>query len=194
MHKIHQTHHHNDGQQRHGCGGGCHCHQRPESHQQSEGCCSSKQGAGQEGCCHSHKQEPLNLNKAELMMLLDLAQYIYLPISRFIISSSTEEASFVALAPASVNSRDDSLETVKERAGILISLEKKGLISLDYDIPIEGYDYDLHISSAAYLYFEETVREGKEKPNFICDTANIEKGSAAITELGIRAADSIKVF
>lgn len=114
-----------------------------------------------------------------------LVQCNYLPISRFIMSSSKEEeARFVSLAPVYINAVDDSMETMKKTGRVLSELEKKRLISLDYDIPLEDYDYTLYTNSVLFAYFTETVKEGKKKPGFLGDTAEIELGSIALTELG----------
>jgi hypothetical protein len=60
------------------------------------------------------------------------------------------------------------------------------LISLDYDIPLQDYDYTQYTKSALYSYFKETVNEGKKNPGFLFDTAEIELGSIALTEFGER--------
>ena len=100
-------------------------------------------------------------------------------------SSSTEkEARFVSLAPVYITALDDSMETVKKIGAILSVLEKKGLISLDYDTPLQDYDYTQYTNSVLFAYFTETVNEGKKSPRFLCDTAEIEFGSMALTEFG----------
>lgn len=154
-------------------------------------CCHSHSSDSERGCCHS--QEPLTINSEETSVLLELAQCIYLPVSRFVMSSSTEEeARFVSLAPVYIEALDNSIETVKKIGKVLSGLEKKRLISMDYDIPLQNYDYTEHTNSALFAYFTETINEGKKNPNFICDTANIELGSMALTELGERVSAQIR--
>ena len=97
-------------------------------------------------CSHSHISnleeeyvhllKELTLNSKEISFLKEFAKCSYLPVSRFIMSSSIEEEAWVeSLAPVYINSIDDSMETVKEIRTVLSELEKKRLISLDYDLP-----------------------------------------------------------
>ncbi len=156
--------------QSHSCAGGCSCH----SH-------SSDSGKGR-----AHSQEPLTINGEEKSILLELNQSSQLPVSRFIMSSSTEhEARVVSLAAVSIKALDDSMETVKQTGRVLSGLEKKGLIALNYDIPMQGYDYAPYTNSALFAYFKETVNDGKKYPSFLFDTAEIELGSMALTEFGV---------
>lgn len=155
--------------QSHSCASDCSCH----SH-------SSDSGRGR-----AHSQEPLIISSEEKSVLLELTQCSQLPVSRFVMSSSTEkEARFVSLAPVYIKALDDTMESVKKKGSVLSKLEKKGLISLDYDTPMQGYDYTLHTNSALFAYFTETVNEAKKNPSFLCDTAEIEFGSIALTEFG----------
>ncbi|AFQ43463.1 hypothetical protein [Desulfosporosinus meridiei] len=157
-------------------------HQSPNC--SSHSCsCHSHSTDSEKDCSHAH--DPLTFTKGEIAVLQDLVRNSYLPVSRFVMSSSKEkEARFASLAPVYINAIDDSLEKVKEIGGVLSGLEKKRLISLDYDIPLQNYDYTLHTNSVLFAYFTETVNEGKKKPSFLCDTAEIELGSIALTELG----------
>ena len=163
-----------------------HKHQHHHSHSGDGNCsCHSHSSDSERGCAHS--QEPLTINSEERSVLLRFEQHNYLPVSRFVMSSSTEkEARFVSLAPVYINALDDSMETVKKIGAILSVLEKKGLISLDYDIPLEDNDYTQYTKSVLFAYFTETVKEGKKNPNFLCDTAEIELGYMELTELGAR--------
>jgi len=110
-------------------------------------------------------------------------------------SSIEEEARLVSLAPVYINSVDDNMETVKEIRTVLSELEEKGLISLDYDIPLQDYDYTQYTKSALFSYFKETVNEGKRRnPSFLFDTAEIELGSIALTEFGEKVSENIESF
>lgn len=161
----------------HSGGGDCSCH--------------SHSSDSKRGCTHS--QEPLEISSEEISILLELKQSSYLPVSRFVMSSSTEEeARFVCLAPVYINALDDSMETVKKIGAILSVLEKKGLISLNYDIPLQDNDYTQHTNSVLFAYFTETVNEGKNNPSFLCDTAEIEFGSMTLTEGGKKVIGQIK--
>jgi hypothetical protein len=161
-------------------------------------CCS-------DDCCnHNHKSkageydpalESLTFNSKEISFLKEFAKCNYLPVSRFIMSSSIEEDAWLeSLAPVYINSMDDSMETVKEIREVLSELEEKGLISLDYDIPLQDYDYAQHTQSALFAFFKETVDEGKKNPSFLFDTAEIELGSIALTELGEKVFENIDRF
>jgi len=157
-----------------------------QSHSCSSDCgCHSHSSDSESGSAHS--QQPLTINSEEISVLQEIAQCSHLPVSRFVMSSSTEEeARFVSLAPVYLKTLDDSMPTVKEIGTILSGLAKKGLISLNYDIPLKGYDYTQHTNSVLFAYFTETVKEGKKNPNFLCDTAEIEFGYMELTELGAR--------
>ncbi len=147
------------------------------------------------GDCCAHSLESLTINSKEISFLKELVKCSYLPVSRFIMSSSIEEeAKLVSLAPVYINAIDDSMETVKEIRTVLCELEEKGLISLDYDIPLQDYDYTQYTKSALFSYFEETVNEGKRNPSFLFDTAEIELGSIALTEFGEKISGNIESF
>lgn len=136
--------------------------------------------------CHSHERKEIVLSDTEKSILLEIEKFNCLPISRFIMCSSTEsEIRFVGLPAVFINSLDESMENVKKFGGILSRLEEHDLISLDYDMPIRGFNYDNYTNSELYLYFKETVKEGRKNPAFLCDTAEIELGSMALTEYGV---------
>ena len=78
------------------------------------------------GCDHCKKcGNCLTLNEAELYMLQKLSQIPFLPVARKI-----DSADPIYL--------EDQNYTVEEYSLILQSLEQKGLITLDFDIPIKG--------------------------------------------------------
>lgn len=153
----------------------------------SEHCCH-----GAECECHSLKYNDAALSEAHLSALIDMAQYSCLPISRFVMSGKEDDICFSALAPVFINDPDDSMETVKEIGTTLTYLEQNGLITLDYDIPIRGYDYKQYTDSALYAYFKQTVKAGSEKSDFLFDTAKIELGSMALTEAGHKVLSQLK--
>lgn len=155
-----------------------------------KGCCDELNTCkGKGDCC----RKKITLNPIEKSVLLEFLQIPYFPISRFIMSSSKEsEARFVCLEPVYLENREDSMEKVKEIGAVLSKMEEKGLLTLDYDIALEGYDYDLHTGSELYGYFKKTVEEGAKKARFLCDTAEIEAGSMALTEYGEQMAKKIE--
>ena len=150
-----------------------------------EGCCCHGHCSTASGCGHSENRELPEVSDAGMTVLLALEQCGYLPVSRFIMCSSTEEAvRIVSLAPVYIESAADTMALVKDRGAVLTELAEKNLISLDYDIPLQGYDYEQHTKSELFLYFMETVKEGTKRPDFLCDKAEIELGSMALTEYG----------
>lgn len=158
--------------QNHGCGCGCSCGCHGHHHNQE----------GTSGC---HAGEPLTISQEELSFLKELKQYLYLPVCCFTVYSTKEaHARFTALAPVYLETAEDDMEKVRTRGKVLSGLEKKGLISLDYDIPLDGFDYSMYTESELYRFFMDTVREGMVRPEHLCDAGEIELGSLAITELG----------
>ena len=77
--------------------------------------------SGCNGCDRS-----LTMTQAEVQMLNLLAQIPFLPIARS------------AADPKPVYLEDEE-ETLEQYSLILTCLEKKGLISLDFDMPLAGY-------------------------------------------------------
>lgn len=128
----------------------------------------------------------LSAEQADLLALI--ARYRYLPVARFVLESSSDgEVWSVALAPVTIEELGDSMETVKRRGALLRALSDAGLLSLDYDVPIDGYDYEGYKQSELFKYFERTVADGAKLPGATFDRAALDMGSMALTELGERA-------
>ena len=126
----------------------------------------------------------MTAEESNLFALIE--QYGCLPVAQFVLRNSQEESLYaIALSPVAIEEIDDSMEKVKQTGQILLSLEHKGLITLDYDIPIAGYDYDGYRNSELFKYFESTVQENSGKPGFLFDTADMETGSMALTEFSL---------
>ena len=124
--------------------------------------------------------------------LLCLAQIPFLPLTRFILDSSqSEHVRTVALSPVYLVDENERIEGIKETGKLLLDMEEKGLISLDYDQPLQGYDYADHQNSAAYLHLQRSVEEGRQRAGFLFDHAELEKGSIALTALGRRAVEQL---
>ena len=83
-------------------------------------CCGNCGGCGE-----------LILSEGEITLLLQLAQIPFLPVARK--ADSTEP---IYLEDPSLSPEEASL--------ILQCLEKRGLISLDYDRPLKGWDYSAY--------------------------------------------------
>ena len=143
------------------------------------------------GCGHHHHHQqkppvaPGEVSDNQRAFLHRLGHSRYLPVARFTRTDSREEAFAVtALAPVFIQAAEDSMETVKEAGAFLQRLEDMGLITLDYDIPLDNHDYQAYKDSALYAYFCQTVREAAQKPGFMGDTPLLELGSMGLTEAG----------
>ena len=145
------------------------------------------------GCGHDHEHPhhadahaaSIEVTQGQKDFLHQLSHHHYLPVARFTITDSREEA-FVstALAPVFLQAADDDMETVKEAGAFLQELENLGLITLDYDMPLSKYGYEEYKTSALYEYFCATVAEGASNPNFLGNTPVLDLGSIALTEAG----------
>lgn len=145
------------------------------------------------GCSHDHEHPrgadahaaPIEVTENQKDFLHQLGHNHYLPVARFTIKDSREEDFLsTALAPVFLRSAADDMKTVKEAGAFLQRLEDLGLITLDYDIPLNGYGYEEYKASALYEYFCATVEEAASRPNFLGNTPVLELGSIALTEAG----------
>ena len=119
------------------------------------------------------------------VFLRQMAQTPFLPLGCFVLKSShSNHLESVAFAPVYLTEKLEDMDTVRENAKALEQLEEYGIITLDYDIPLVNYDYEVFKKSAAFNYFKDTVEEGKKNPDFIFDIASIEFGSIALTSVG----------
>lgn len=132
---------------------------------------------------HSHTPGAVTENQKDF--LHQLGHSHFLPVARFTLTDNREE-DFVstALAPVFLRSAADGMELVKEAGVFLQKLEDMGLITLDYDIPLDGYGYEEYKNSTLYAYFCQTVQEGAGKPGFLGNTPILELGSMGLTEAG----------
>jgi hypothetical protein len=157
------------------------CHEH-EAHGEGEcECCSGDCGDG-----------VIYITEDEHMFLKALAQRSYLPLTRFVMTSSkSEDLESVALAPVYMTDPGDTMETVKKTGRTLTDMEDKGLITLDYDLPIQDETYSVYRDSGLYKDFCELVNEGKKNEAFLFDQPVLETGSIALTALGHAALESL---
>ena len=151
------------------------------------------------GCGHDHSHEHHHehshehhgghtcrqgtLTEAQAAFLGELEHHHYLPLARFLVESTVEDDfSSVALAPVYLRSPEEAMDQVKEIGALLLDLERRGWITLDYGYPLEGYPYEEYRQSALYAYFRRTVEEAKGRPGFLGDTPVLELGSIALAE------------
>ena len=153
----------------------CHHHSCCNGNHKEENTCH--------GCCC--QKNLIELSSKEKSFLEVLAKTPFLPIVSFVAKSSkSNHLENIMLSPVYLENCEDTLEIVKERSSILNNLETIGAISIDYDIEIENADYSIYANSNIYNYFEKTIYESKNNPNFIFDTPHMECGSIALTGIG----------
>ena len=110
------------------------------------GGCSNCDGS----CASCGSCRMLELNMGELAVLEQLRSIPFLPVARRADSKN----------PVCPEISDSSPEEVSL---ILLCLEKKGLISIDYDLPLKGFDYSVcpaypvHGSLALTLRGQQTL-------------------------------------
>lgn len=142
------------------------------------------------GCEHDPKPisadaHAVEVNGNELAILQTVLGASCLPVARLIGTKQGESAVVIdCLSPVYLYETSDTMDEVKAVGAVLKGLEDKGLLSLDYDMPINGFDYSLYTQSDLFAYFVHTIDEAKERGGFLCDTAQIELGSMAVTDLG----------
>ena len=171
----HEHHHHHEHD--------CNCGHEHHHHDHECSC----------GCGHHHRDPrpiteqalAVEVNGNELAILKTVEAVGCLPVARFIATNSEEEEVVIdCLSPVYLYDTTDTMEEVKAIGAVLQGLEDKGLMSLDYDMPIVDFDYSMYVESDLYAYFEKTMLEAQGREGFLCDTAGIELGSMAVTELG----------
>lgn len=147
------------------------------------------------GCNHDHTHPenttatPVQVTENQKDFLHQLHHHHYLPVARFTVEDSRQpEFITTALAPVFIRSIADDMATVKEAGAFLKTLEELGLITLDYDMPLDEYGYEEYKSSALYQYFCDTVAEAAAKPNFVGDTPVLDLGSMGLTPAGAQIA------
>ena len=139
-------------------------------------------------CGHHQEHHSLHphgggLTEAQTAFLHELEHHHFLPVARFLIESSREDDfSSVALAPVYLRGPEESMEWVKETGAMLLGLEEKGYLTLDYDYPLESYPYTEYRQSDLYAYFCRTIEEAKGRPGCLGDTPVLELGSIAPAE------------
>lgn len=185
-HKHHQDQHTCCGREEQSC-----CGSR-DHHEQT--CCSGHEDR-EHGCCCGHdrqEHEPIALTLAEVELLSTLAQVSYLPLTQLLLKSTkSDHLEAVALTPVYLEDAQESMEEVKETGAMLRELEEYGLISLDFDLELKGYDYRMYRESAVFALLQQTVEEGKGREGFLYDVAEIECGSMALTDLGYAVVDRL---
>lgn len=132
------------------------------------------------GCC-GNAATPLTDTEQQILDLL--AQNAFLPVARFILrSSENPEMSFVMSAPVCIYSPEDDIERMRETGRALLSLQKRRFVTLDYGVPLTGFDYRTWENSRLYQEFAQSAVTPGTEPN-------LEPGSIALTLQGQEAID-----
>ncbi len=187
---MHQETHGNCGcGHHHKNGGGCVCGHE-HTHEENCGCGHEHTHEENCGCGHTHAHlapQEGSITEAQADVLLAIHQRGYLPIARFALCSSrNEDAYAVAMEPVYIADPKEDIDTVKANGELFAALEDLGLVTLDYDLHLDGYAYQEYEQSSLYAYFVETVKEASQKPGFVLDTPILELGSVAITDEGLK--------
>ncbi len=157
-------------------------HNHTHHHGHNCSCSHNHEHAG--NCCKKHKKASVSeLTTQQQQFLQDLTKHRFLPVTQFVIKSS-KQSSFecVALAPVYILGEAHTIDEIKQTGKQLKELEDMGYITLDYDIPIKNFNYDVYYNSDAFKFFKDTVDEGKDKQGYLGDMAIIQTGSIAFAE------------
>lgn len=176
----------------HGCGGCC----GGDNHGTSHSGCGGGGCGGGEGCCSSNSGPlEVHISPEEEQFLQKLAQCPFLPVAQFLLKSSqSDHLCNMALAPVYLETGKETLPEIKALGQVLLDLEDKNIISIDYDSPLEGCDQSLFTNSDAFHLLEQTVAEGKETGEFLFDAPAIDFGSLCLTAVGDLVIEQLDVI
>lgn len=126
------------------------------------------------------------LSQSERDLLLELAQTPFLPIAQF----QRRESYFAAQepldpSPVYLHTGTETTADIELTSLALRRLASRGYITLDYDIPLSGYDYVLYQTS------DLQHRLALLHPGY---TILPKRGSMALTLRGQQAADDLEFF
>ncbi|MBC8586408.1 hypothetical protein [Youxingia wuxianensis] len=109
-------------------------------------------------------------------------------IVRFELRSSKEKDLIsTALNHVHLESREDTMETVKALGAKLAALQEKGLIFISYSLAVTARsDYALYYESQLYRQFCALTEQGKQRPEFLFDTPYIKRGLVTLTPKGLQ--------
>lgn len=163
----------------------CNCHHGDHEHSTERRCC------GKCSVCSCHVKKTFGITEREYEFLCSLARTPFLPLARFVMTSTkSERLQAVALEPVYLKDAGDSMEQIRETGELLVALEEKGFITLDYDRPLQGCAYETYLNSHAYQAFQKAVAEGHAHEGFLFDTSGVEFGSLTLTARGRLSSDS----
>lgn len=155
------------------------------------GCCGGSCGGAS---MPQNGENPLevHINPSEESFLQKLAQCPFLPVAQYLLTSSQDdELGNMALSPVFLETGAESLEEIKALGDVMLSLEERSIISLDFDSPLQGTDETLFYKSSSFALLEKTVEEGKAQEDFLFDAPTIIFGSVCLTALGDLVVDQL---
>lgn len=142
--------------------------------------CSSCHRNGCGGCSQA-------LTELEKTLLNALSERAFLPIARLVLVSTEEpDLSFVMSAPVYLPDKHTKDAERKALGRSLLALQKRGYITLDYDLPLQGFDYDEWRDSDFY----QRVSFSLEAPDVM---PKLEGGSVALTVQGQQVIDELEL-
>lgn len=126
--------------------------------------------------CHSG---PLSEEEQHFMDLL--AQRAFLPVARFLLENPDNPAlSFVMSAPVYLETEQDTPQDLSRAGAALLSLQRRRYVTLDYNVPLQGFDYSPWERSQYYQNFAFSSTSEDAVPV-------LEPGSVALTVQGQEA-------
>ncbi|MCD8051487.1 MAG: hypothetical protein LUE89_07405 [Clostridiales bacterium] len=127
--------------------------------------------------------KPAPLTDPERQLLDLLAQNAFLPVARFLLRSpENPELSFVMSAPVYLTGPETTQEELRTAGTALLQLQRRGFLTLDYGVPLSGFDYAAWERSTLYRQFAQSAATPGAEPQ-------LEPGSAALTLQGQEAID-----
>lgn len=136
-------------------------------------------------CNHCPRRALPPMDGTERALLAKLGELAYLPVCRYLARSpENPELSFVMSAPVYLEDADASPETVRRFGEALLSLQRRGYLTLDYGVPIAGADYGRFRASKHFAAFAAQCAPTQAEPF-------LEEGSAGLTVQGQEAADGL---
>lgn len=167
-----------------------------------EGCCGgscSSSGSGCGGCSGADlppsDKNPLevHISPEEEQFLKKLAQSPFLPIVQYVMTSSkSEHLTNMALSPVFLETGSESLDEIKALGDIILDLEERSIISLDFDTPLEGTDESIYYNSVSFQLLKDAIEDGKKQTEFLFDAPSIVFGSVCFTALGDLIIDQLE--
>lgn len=131
----------------------------------------------------------MNLSKEQKLFISNIKNSKRFAVTRFELRSSTEpDLISTALNYVHLENPNESMETVKKRSALIEKMYHDGLINVCYHLPLSARsDFQVYLDSDVYHQLCQLVEDGKQKPDFLFDTAYLKRGVITVTEKGRQA-------